>query len=569
VLQSPRCAHLGLAGISLATLFFAIWPILSTPFFGDDIPNSQRSAYLEFSDESAWGYVVSGTHQWMVNEGRFFPVAVIENVILFDNVHSRWIYKVLQLSLTASVALLIGYFVYLLSKSISVGIFSPIIFVAVLQVRNWHDPTIAFGLLLQSTTIKFLLTAICLILALESPSPSRRYALFLMAVVMWSAGLLQYEIILFTAPALLLIVWFTGQAVRRIRITASALIIGPALLVLGFVLFLRTQARPSIAYTINSDLGTFFSTLTKQTSGALPLATSYLQRGYATPSSVVSDWRVIVFLLLVAAVTTYLMAITKEFLFENLRMMFGIGLVVTIFPAITTALSVRWQSEVTWGRSYLSVFVQYVGMSLLITALLMLLLKRSQKWTLGSRSLTLFPFVLFVLLCVSVNASSFRRVAEAITPLRTSRELFEDAVRGQLLTEIPYNAVVFSPESDLLWVNAIYVEWLGGPVQSNFVRPEGGLLTTCNAHADQCSVDREWFGLTMLETTPGSEVLAVARFKHSDLEFMGSAVIGVVRVASRRIENLPKQCRVDLKNKSGLATAKCDESVLSLGELLP
>jgi len=75
-------------GAVIGMLMRLLWAVLGTPYVADDIPNSQRSAGLAAARESLIDFTFRLTRQWMKNEGRFFPVSVFENSLLFYTVHS-------------------------------------------------------------------------------------------------------------------------------------------------------------------------------------------------------------------------------------------------------------------------------------------------------------------------------------------------------------------------------------------------------------------------------------------------------------------------------------------------
>ena len=108
--------------LAIIACFAILWPVLSTPFYADDIFNSQHSAHIAASDQSVWSYSASGVRQWMDNEGRFFPVSSIEGVFLFDTVHDRGLYKVIQVATTFIAAALLAVFIAVLTRDRRLGL---------------------------------------------------------------------------------------------------------------------------------------------------------------------------------------------------------------------------------------------------------------------------------------------------------------------------------------------------------------------------------------------------------------------------------------------------------------
>ena len=89
-------------------------PVLRTPFWGDDEPNSQRAATLSYFQMRALRYVWNSTSDWIRSEGRFFPVSAFENVFIFTNVGSRWSYKLISVAAIVMCALAVGWLFRLL-----------------------------------------------------------------------------------------------------------------------------------------------------------------------------------------------------------------------------------------------------------------------------------------------------------------------------------------------------------------------------------------------------------------------------------------------------------------------
>jgi hypothetical protein len=146
----------------LSLLGWAFWPIIDSALQGDDVPNSMRSAVLRSVSQSRWTAITQSVGQWLKNEGRFFPVSAIENVYLFSTIHSVTLYKFCQ---WLSVIVLIALFSWFATSMSGVRQFYPLFLLAIgaaIQTRNWYDPTFGFGLLLQSTFLKVVLSAILL-----------------------------------------------------------------------------------------------------------------------------------------------------------------------------------------------------------------------------------------------------------------------------------------------------------------------------------------------------------------------------------------------------------------------
>ena len=74
-----------------------LWPILRSPFSGDDTFDSMIPMQLRFSGQSKWSYISSYVSNWSNNEGRFFPMAAVTGVTSHSLFTGRTEYKIVQL----------------------------------------------------------------------------------------------------------------------------------------------------------------------------------------------------------------------------------------------------------------------------------------------------------------------------------------------------------------------------------------------------------------------------------------------------------------------------------------
>jgi hypothetical protein len=504
-IQHLRLAQLhGLFGrnrLNLLVLTLVGWtfsPILRSALQGDDIPNSMRSASLSFTSETRWAFIGRSIREWLTNQGRFFPVSAIENVFLFSTVHSVALYKVIQLIFVVLVLVCVG---ILISRVMGQGTMFPlavVITAACVQTRNWYDPTFGFGLLLQSVSIKVLGSAFLLF---KACSGSRRARWILASVSIWILALLQYEVVITLLPTIVIVAIVASDQpyLRRVLFCLPHIVV--SVLVVCASQIMRTGKIPAPAYSIDTAPKQFFLTYAKQLSGSLPLGPNIFGIGSPFGEDQILTWTLVAFLalgVLTVAVTRRLGR--KGGVNKRLSLaIFLIGLNFVLGPGIPTSLSVRWQQELGWGYAYLPVFLQYLGVGMVLTACLGLLASMR-----GARYLTSAALAI-VLLAGFNHANLLQENVNLQQAGRVARDLYELAVREGLYHGVPDESVVRTPFADPNgWVNSYFTEWLGGPKGLAFVRDQNEELTLCGAGT--CTA-RRIYSLQARELTAHSQML--------------------------------------------------------------
>ena len=498
-------------------LVWLLWPILSSAYVADDIPNSQRSAQLAFNSEGLIHFVVRGTRQWMQNEGRFFPVAVLENVLLFNYVHSRFLYKSLQLvaivGLIGSLAILI----HLLTRNFKASLLLIVYFGVALQVRVWYDPTISFGILLPSVGLKAIFALIFVLLGIRSCKKWATNSCFGAAFTLWFLALMQYEVVLLLCPIVLLIALseINHSKLRRL-IGVSAIGLPSAIYLLASQL-IRSGVQPSPAYTTNFDPSAFLPTLKYQVLGAVPLSVPYsrVDRRFGIENAIANlSIPQLVFCLSAAISVAYIIITIGDLSRRSTIVIFLCGVVFLLLPAIPTSLSVRWQSEVGKGHAYLPVLLQYLGTSLLLLAatvvLKTLLNQLFSKHRFVKRTMSIL-FAMFIssvsIAIINTNRAGITYTNEAFEGYKVDREIFEASVRRGLVPTSWAEGVFLHASFDpALWMNKEYVKWLGGPTLTSFGKPSS--MITCREVRDtKCIMDNG--GIFILEHTVGGSATAI------------------------------------------------------------
>ena len=465
-----------------------LYPIALSGLSGDDIPNSMRSAVLHVNNWSRWDFIKLTITQWRTNEGRFFPISSIENVFMFDFIHSVAIYKILQLLVTILVLAIAAATLGKIVKDQRVFVLALFVLVSCIQTRNWYDPTLGFGLLLQSVQIKILLCIFALSCFLEETG-RRRFCYLAFSVSLWIMALLQYEVVVTLLPALVGLVIIRSE--NRFGKVIAFLTIGlPTAVYLYFVNRLRSGVSASSAYSIHIDLASVSITYLKQLSGAIPFSAAIWSRGASSILASLSDLPLYLLFLISATVclALSLQSSLRDISNKSLVILLIIGANFILGPAITTALSLRWQSEVDWGLSYLSVSFAYTGVAFVAVAVMSILSKMCRGRTLLSVAITSSSLVFFTLSAVS-NYALLTDNALATQVSREQRNLYESAVKEGFMSDIPDKSVIiYAAYNENSWVNSYFTSWLGGPAEISFVNSleDAHQLCSTNAFLKKC-----------------------------------------------------------------------------------
>ncbi len=463
--------------LTLVAGFVLLTPVLSTPFFGDDIYNSQRAAVLDSSGGTFWTSSLDGTRQWMATEGRFFPVAAIENNALFASVPSRSSYKILQLVAITGVIVLLGTLGGLLTRNKKIGLLIALLALPSLQFRYWYDPIHSFGLLLPSLALKTLGSWILALIGLRSKKKLTALFSYVGAGLLWTAGLLQYEIIYLLTPVVLILVWIENDASTNNRWTAVGVFFAPTFILGNYVATLRSTATPSPAYTTNLALDDFLPAFIYQTIGAIPGTASLFSASLPSPGTLIATTTPLTLAGAIAGGTAASILI-KDLHLPSLKSTLSMALIggsLFILPALPIAASMRWQTELGWGYAYLPVFLQGLGLAILLCGLGVLVFKAGKvlvdneprlnipSWSTAAASICFGVFVGSLFL---ITATGNQWVAEELQGFRVQQETTDAAFSTGFLNQLNgEDALLVSvlPGGNS-YLNAPYIAWKGGPV---------------------------------------------------------------------------------------------------------
>lgn len=473
------CALLALAAVVL-------WPVIGSPYSGDDTFDSLHPMNLHFSGQSPWSLIWEITNSWRTNQGRFFPGAVTIGVTAQYFLSTIAVYKAAQLIVVLVGLSLFVLFTRLVTRSGRAALLCGLLVVATFQFRVQYDPILQFSLQQPSLMILVLLTAIFAILGARR----NNHSFFVAAVLAYSFALLTYETTVLLSPAIVFVVAFEN---RERWMWRSLYFVGPAFLAVTNLLYLRGRVQTSApGYTSNLDPGRLIPTFFRQTVGAVPL--SYAQLN--TPPFIqkfpqfldvrqARSWVVVVLVVVLCVIAFRKMPVVAN---KSLLTMAGVGCSLWFIPALVVSQTVRWQDEVVLGNAYIPVYLEYFGFALTGGAIVLFGRRVIQRKSIVWGRIAAIPLVgLIALGTLAATSNNRLAVAQYYPGYLWPRQVFERAIERQVFDEVPDNTTVFSPTGQH-WHTAPFIFWWGGPKFESVTQPlNSATYAACLADIGSCN----------------------------------------------------------------------------------
>jgi hypothetical protein len=479
-----------------------LWPILASPFSGDDTFDSMVPMQLKFSGQSNWNFIESYVSNWSDKEGRFFPIAAISGFFGHYFFTGRAEYKIAQLIVVLIALLIFALFVSKLFKNLFAGVLAVCILNTCLQMHVQYDPLFQF-----SFQQPFLMTVISssllfFIYGLRSDG----YWKLVLSATLYLLALLTYESALLIWPIFVILI-FIERPKKFIRIAMISAV--PAVIVgLNLVRLRSKVSTTSAGYTSNFELARLAKTFTKQAIGSLPMSYSELR----TPPFLLSFpehlnfgsfwWLISVGLSILLAVS-----VLPRIVSTSHRLDIGImlvGLVLWFVPALVVAQTVRWQNELVLGNAYITWFQGSFGFTLIAIGILLeckMFLAKFPK-AVSISGISIFALLIGVATS-SVVTNNPRAVAQFNPGYLWPRETFESAIESGVFDEISAKDPVLALGAEW-WLNAPFVSWWGGPridqMDSQRAEVQWG---SCVSDPNTCL---ERMGYTNITTTYGYDL---------------------------------------------------------------
>ena len=262
-----RIFSIGSILFAFLALVVFLWPVTDTWYLGDDPYIGFQAEAVAQRGDSPLGFLLDVLRD-TAGQGRFAPLAAL-SMLAFWLTPSVFIYKVgvivvamLSVALTAVLLSRLGF-------SAPHAALLPLVLCAIVQLRYWHDPVLAYAAGLP--IVACLITGS--LVALAEAIRRRRLTLYVMALTLFFAGCLYYEGTALLVPVVVPVAWSLGDDSIVAIVRRTAPFFGVAAVSIGLVLGLRAGApadptaklyRPSLAPSAVA------SGLAKQVSGSLP-----------------------------------------------------------------------------------------------------------------------------------------------------------------------------------------------------------------------------------------------------------------------------------------------------------
>ncbi len=448
---------------------YALFPLLNTGYFADDVLNVTANADAELLGmnilQLSWHIWFD---RWFLELGRIFPFAFYAYTV-FAVVKSLLLYKIITLIVVFLDILAFGYLVRLLFGSKHFSYLLMLTVVSFFQFRIAHDPILAFHFMLPLVLLEILVS---LIFFKKYLLDNKKRSLILSAVL-YLIALLTYEIT-YVLCALHFIVALAQPLEQQFKRTVSTVLITSikrswvflalSLLMITLSIYFRASIpfEKGNPYALDFEPLVYCITVLIQTAGSIPLLYFFNNKHFFSFKEVVAhlDFADII----ITCLYGYLLfSISKTIpRLKNLWALGLFGFTLMVFPAIMISTSAKHQATPI-GTSYLQVYLEYFG-AISIFAFFIVLLNRHfiSKRTLITQKIIAIGFISIVSSISLLNILCNRLVAEQMN-LYGYRQMaiIECALTNGLIDDIPEGATILT-DSESAWDRREYYFWLLG-----------------------------------------------------------------------------------------------------------
>lgn len=385
---------------------YLLHPILGSGLLSDDAYNFQIGGKIIDENISILKVYLNETYGWLKLSGRIFP---FHWYVYFLNyfVNNLILLKLIILFLNLILFFTIFKVIELL-KNNNLAILFIIFFTSIYFFRNNFDPMITWNGRNQLIFIFFFLSIFHLIKFenfKRSINKNLSYVFYLISLLFYEIAYLNFLIIFF------IILNFNKdkkfiEIIRRNFFYASSSIILIILSILfksnysPFYIFSDVK-KPEIYEGAKFDLSNFFESLVLQLSTTLDFYKNYFDYDYLFVNLKVLDY---VFLLFsIPFITIILFKIFKKKNLNNLKLIFAIGLLNILIPAVIISVSSKYQNYFLNDiiSTYSNIYYQVIGFAIVLASLLCLFSIPKKNL----RLLISFLFSLFVVYSSAISLS--------------------------------------------------------------------------------------------------------------------------------------------------------------------
>ena len=451
--------------------FLLLSPLLGSVFYGDDVVNSLYAAKYFGASQTSLYDLIAGSLRATLGMGRLYPLGEYARILFYLVNGSTFAYKLFIILMVISNLLLFRVLVLKLTRSQGLGLLAMLLAPLMIQLRYTDDPITSYYGLLQIVMLYTLVALIAFVFYLDT----RRRRYLVAGLVAYGACLLTYEVGL---PFFLIFVAVAYLYPERRRFVDALKVSWPfmalAIAVAGVTIALRLATTVALTgsaagpYALSPDAGAFFDTFIKQTAGALPLSywTAYLNPvaagfgwlPYAPPLPgfvgtfglhplaalvLVVGYGALVYVACARAVSER--RGNKEH--HGLAPLTAAGAGLLVLSGVLISLSSKYQGSrwVTWGVSYLPVYIAYFGVAALLAVGLFWLLRRAKS---GWVAVAVVAAVLAVFVAVADYGNNASVVAGWAEFYDYPRAVEQSALEAGLMKDVPEGAALLTQGRD-------------------------------------------------------------------------------------------------------------------------
>ena len=366
---------------------------------GDDWPNSQIPTWIEWRYGSInfltfFNEVKYWVDSWATGQGRFFPMAYFQTILLFTLAHSQFaINLVYGLVFLAEITIWVKVIIKI-TKSYRIATIFLLLLGVLIRFRTDFEPHIGFGLMLPMTIFWIGLSLYTLLDSLESLQLQSKFRTHIFGIVSGISMLLAlctYELAIFALPAIFIIAVgsiresgydYSRQKIKNLLVPFIALI-SLTSLYLGYVfLYLRPKAHPTGAYVLGVNVAKSLRAFLIQEVAVLPIVGINPIQYFLMPQRLTS----IIVVFTTTSLSIYLLRklsrekikkssgylIATEFEMTSkidLRFLVCGGFFLIISPALMISLQPAWWPRLNWGHSYIGIALEEIGLALILSIL--------------------------------------------------------------------------------------------------------------------------------------------------------------------------------------------------------
>lgn len=470
-------------------------PILRSPYWGDDMGNSQIPMQFAFNGTQFWPWFQEQNLSWITTTGRYFPLSIIQGGSVFLTFTDRSSYKAYEFVILGVTVALAATLVGLAFRSRWFAFAAAGFTLCAIQMKSWYDPYWQFSGLQELVASLSIASMIFVILAVRAASwlTASLFAL-LSAACLVAAGVTYESSVFLVICSLFLLVREAPRLARAIPIAAALLTAAGGVLIHLWSLR-STAVVTNPAYQLSLEPHLVKETLVNQMVSAIPLSYGHFTRGSVLPSDpqLPVPWPITI---LIVGVFIAVMTVSTGRVIQTRRSGIGMfslaALAFWTIPSIFVAVSARWQTEVQPGLGYIPVLfgalavgwlcvmgVAIIAQTLRFSNWNALIIKRGPAIVFGGFVSILAAGVLVITSSSNVAAVQFPPFVE----LQSQRDSFAESIRnGLLAAPLPSNATVVRAVPDWWsWQNAPFATWYGAPSTIRFITPEEAAVGGCSS----------------------------------------------------------------------------------------